>query len=204
MRKQRRVPGVSYDKISKLARRNWQPADIKRQLELEGLPPVSLPTIRDIVREMRPPDPSGRWSVMDANGDDARHVLPALAAVFEMTEGRISSFSRLEAETIAKISRAMESANPAIPNLHPSLIWMLASEYVARRLDGHDDFEALDSFLAFWSVWGNEDVSAERQEFIRTLWLDALQKSGAFRPDWLFPVGWERDLEKEVNDKPQG
>ncbi len=112
----------------------------------------SLRTIQEVMRQHSPPDPSGPWSVADALDDDAALVLPVLAAIAERTSGRRSSFTRREAELIAKIRRAA-------PDLDLIAAFAYAREYMLCKERGVST-DDLDIGLAF-SPW--KDASAVKR-----------------------------------------
>jgi hypothetical protein len=104
-----------------------------------------LRTIQNKVKELSPPDPSGRWSFAKADPAEARLVLPVLAAVLEKTQGRLW-LTEDAADWIVRI----KTAAPTLPD-----DWWT---YVYARTYQRDGEKAvwLDRFLAFRPWESNE------------------------------------------------
>lgn len=149
MRKQRRIPSATRIVIEELADKRYEPAEIERALAQRGdldRPLPTLPTIRDIVKERRPADPSGTWAISDTEDEsDAATVLALLRDVIDGSDGRIRAFTRHETTWLLRVARAA-------PGLASWGVWRTAREYI-RREALNLDTNALTHFLAYrpWS-----------------------------------------------------
>jgi len=142
LRKLRKVDGRALAKIRELAGQEWAPAEIRRELESLGCSPVpTLPTIRDIVRENTPNDPSAPWTLGNSGSGEARLVLDVISYVLYATKGRIDHVTVRQAEWITRIRQAA----PGLPNPE---VWRLALDYMLRE-DAEEDTRDLDAILAF-------------------------------------------------------
>lgn len=106
LRRRRRIPGPVLEAIEGLALRGFTPAQIDKELasrEMADIPTTR--TIRRIVADLAPRDPSTPWHLQDAD-DEAALVLPVLAEVIVQSEGRTRTLTRGEADWIARIRRA--------------------------------------------------------------------------------------------------
>lgn len=153
MSKQRRIGREARLAIEDLADRGYAPAEIARELDARRelpRPLPTLPTIRSIVQERRPPDPSGTWTIVDAAPGDAAIVLRVLCDVMMVTHGRVRSFTRDEAAWVLHVARAA-------PGFHHWGIWRIAREYMRREALQIDTLQ-LTHFLAFapWTETGIE------------------------------------------------
>ena len=102
--------GPAFEAIQELTidKPDWSPAQIRRELEKRPDLEYELPsdrTIQMIVKEARPPDPSGPWSLADAEPRDVALVLPVLAAVVGKSQGR-QHVTRAEAKWVVKLRSA--------------------------------------------------------------------------------------------------
>jgi hypothetical protein len=107
-----RAPKVDVeirDAIQRLVARGYGAAVIHRALlkmqsdgQLRGRVPTDR-TIARLVKEFRPPDSSGDWSVANATPGEAAIVLPVLKEIVESTQGRVWPSVDL-AEWIVKIA----------------------------------------------------------------------------------------------------
>jgi len=115
-------------------------AEIHRMLLPEfGSDVPSERTIRTIASQ-EGPDKSGPWRATAS--DDARLVLPVLAALIERDSWR-KQLSVREAEAIARVCEI-------VPNTPPLFAWLLAMAYLdAEATDGVHSHADLDALLAF-------------------------------------------------------
>jgi len=123
---------------------------LKSDPRFATLPDSQIPsenTIRDICRAA----PRGeRWSLLDATPNEARYVLPVIAAVIGTTHGRRTYVTKDEARVIARIYAAGPDVPPA------------EAFRVARKLlwaAGDPVYEAMQThWLAFraWTPEGEE------------------------------------------------
>ena len=105
-------------------------------------------TIQRIVRENTPQDPSAPWQLAEASGGDAALVLPVLAAMIEVSEGRLKALSTAKAEWIVKLRRVAD-------DLPLWAIYELTIKYMLRR-ERHNPTDDLDAFLAF-APWRSKE-----------------------------------------------
>lgn len=94
--------------VEKLVMEEFGAAQIHRQLESSDElrePRLSLRTVQRMVRELKPDDLSGRWSMAEADPEEAALVLDALAFLFDETEGR-AWLTKDRARWIARIRTA--------------------------------------------------------------------------------------------------
>ena len=163
---QRRIDGDMQEMIEEKALRDHRaPAQIHRWLEqqaqkggpLEGRYIPHPKTVQRIVKDVKPPDPSGVWRLANAEPDDARAVLEVLGVVMEETEGRKRQFTNTEAEWVAKIRRIAD-------DLDLSLVWRLAQAYMITEAHGIGS-GAMDAYLAL-SAWRDEDAQRKYLEML--------------------------------------
>jgi hypothetical protein len=167
MAKRRRyIDGDVLEAIQQLAldQPEWPAALIQRELDKNLKFCDRLPTLRTfqmIVKEARPPDPSGPWSLADAEAGDVALVLPVLAAVVAKTQGSRQHITRAEAEWLVKL-------RGAYPDLDPWLAYRLARLYMA-RVDRREATVDLDLYLAA-APWRGGEAEAQ----YRRLWADGV------------------------------
>lgn len=161
MAKRRRyIDGDVLEAIEELARDQpeWTPAQIERELErdskLQGRLPSSR-TVQMIVKEARPADPSGPWSLADAEAAEAALVLPVLATVVAKTRGGRTWITQAEAEWLVKLRGAYS-------DLEPWEAFRLARLYMQRVEDRRETLD-LDLFLAC-AAWRGGEAQAQYQE----------------------------------------
>jgi hypothetical protein len=159
--KRTRSPRIDPDvigEIHRLAETELTPTEIQRTMDLDdkfkGRVPDTLKTIRKYANQVRPPDPSERWSLASDETGRPRAVLDALAAAIGATDGRVTSISLAEAEKIAQIA-AVADGLPAVS------LWRLARLYVAREWRTEDTHD-IDVYLAFcpWKPDGEAQYQA--------------------------------------------
>lgn len=112
--------------------------DLKTRAEKQELPDdvraISYNSIRDLIARERPHDPSGIWLLSVRKGSARLHaelVLAVLADVEQVTEGRVSTLTKREADWCAAIALAA-------PDLSGWACYALARHYVSRELQGRD------------------------------------------------------------------
>ena len=96
-------------------------------------------TIRQYVKELILPDPSGRWSLTD-DSEEAAFLLSVLGAVVQFSEGRISQLTRKQAEWIERIKHG-------VPDIPPLTTYYFTRAYMLRESEGQDTAH-LDMALA--------------------------------------------------------
>lgn len=101
--------------------------------------PTSARTLSRRLRLYRR-DPSGPWTLGSADPGDVAVVMPVLAAVIELTEGRRTQLTIDEARISVSILRAF-------PQLKPLEAYMAAREYLSASHP--DDVIGLEAKLAF-------------------------------------------------------
>jgi hypothetical protein len=97
-------------------------SQIHREMAVKGLlfpphPNVNVRLVQSRLREMQqmtPPDESGPWSFAESNAEEARLILPVLAAVLEQPAGDGATISRDIAAWIVRI----RTAAPTLPPWH--------------------------------------------------------------------------------------
>jgi len=149
--------------VTSLVLRGYGKAQIYRHLEKghridrNGRPSKS--TIDRLVDKLRPEDASGTWSFAeaDADPDDARLVLEALAAAIERTEGRVVRFSRDLAAWVVRVRRAA----PSIP---PWESYVMATQFQNATAQGWET-QFLELTLAF-RPWESEAANRRFQEHL--------------------------------------
>ena len=107
----------------------------------------NLRTIQRIVAEHRPPDPTMAWRVADASGEDAALILPVLAHVVSLTEGRETEITQAAATWVLRLRRA-------VPDLAIPPLWHLVRRYISREASKKPATD-LDLLLAF-APWRSE------------------------------------------------
>lgn len=114
---------------------------------------ISERTVRDIVNELMPPDPSGPWqSGPDNNPQDDALILESMAAWLTRGSGRPWNITRHHARWIAWVRSGW-------PDLDPLVAIVLAEDYRARCETGRD-CGGLDAFLAFAPWRSQQDFTA--------------------------------------------
>ena len=166
-------------RICELLDRDMTAAEIHRQLEADagpdgrvgkyGFRDTEVPTVRtvqNIVRPLRPPDDSGRWSVADAEPGEIPLILPVLGHVLMLTGGRRGHVTRREARLILRVRAALPRANP-------SFVWSAVRDYARRKADDTAD---LDAWLALnattpegidYVLEPGDEVDAEKAKAVR-------------------------------------
>lgn len=135
--------GDIMDAIDAYADEGWSPAQIHRELGKRAEFASRLPTLRTVQRYVsdRPYDPSGTWSLEQAQPDELETLLPILAAVIERTEGRLTYLTNTEAQWLTRLGRVAA-------DLGEWMLYRLARMYI-RRKDAGEATDDLDAYLAF-------------------------------------------------------
>lgn len=112
MPRRRRIGQQTVAEIQRTARLGWSGPDILKHLwglyeegDVETVP--ALRTIQEIMRDCVIPDPSGSWSVADADEEHIPLILAVLDTLVIQTRGQRRHVTRREAELVIKISKAM-------------------------------------------------------------------------------------------------
>ena len=153
-RRKTRLPAEVLTRIEDWALKGFTAQQIATQLDKDesfgkyGVP-FELKTIQRHVKSLTPRDTSGRWSLGDADPDDARTVLDVLSAVIVASEGRITTFTIDEADWVLRVAKAA-------PGLRPFTVWATARFYMLRKANGEPTSD-LDAFLAF-APWQSSEA----------------------------------------------
>lgn len=146
-RKRRRFPDEVYQAIYRMVREEGITNAAQIHERLVKAFPDTAPTdrtVRTIVRELLPPDPSGPWQPgPDDDPEEAARVLEAMAEAVARAKDKPAWKlpSRERARWIAWIRAGW-------PDLDPVAALVLATDYWARRANNKPT-EDLDAFLAF-------------------------------------------------------
>lgn len=97
---------------------------LDQEAQLTGRVP-SLRTVQRVASELRPPDTSDTWRLVEADPDEARLVLPVLGALIEA--GSMTSITQETARWIARIQRAA-------PGLAPLDVARFALRYLSAEM----------------------------------------------------------------------
>ena len=108
---------------------------------LFGLPQPAPRTISKYARQVSPPDPSGEWSMLDEDEEDAALILPVLGELLTMDRGL--RLTNAEADLLVRIGRATDRRLSGIERLR------FARLYLAAKADKADTRE-VDRELASW------------------------------------------------------
>jgi hypothetical protein len=176
-----KIPGPLQELIEGLATQHssWSPKqiydDLKCQhryqypeIEKYGLPEIR--TVERVVKEFRPPDPSGDWVSTEWPGEDAALVLEVMAEVHRSwPKEPFPKFTKRE----AKLIRWVRKAAPTLP---PSSCYFIARLYLVCESKG-ENIEHLDRFLALrlWERLDNPKVYEEATQFPTTLEMELIR-----------------------------
>jgi hypothetical protein len=117
-------------------------------------------TIQRWLRDLKPRDTTGPWSLGSAlSVDEVRHVPRVWAAFAGRRSDRTAGVTRREAELAARIATAL-------PDLRPWDVWRLVVAYM-RREDRKIDTGDLDFLVGCASEWCRPDKNAEQREKAR-------------------------------------
>lgn len=159
-KRRRNIEGPVQDAIEQMAlTTTWTAAQIERELkkrpEFQGGRLPILRTIQTIVKECRPPDPSGSWSVAEAEEDEAPYILDVLADVADLTCGNKTSLTRAEVAWINRIHVCQTG-------LSPWDVYLVARVYMLRE-SRKEMTEDLDIYLAFHPWASDKDYQRYTQ-----------------------------------------
>lgn len=160
-RRRRRFPDEVYQEIYRMVREEGITNAAQIHERLVKAFPDTAPTdrtVRTIVRELLPPDPSGPWQPgPDDDPEEAARVLEAVAEVVARAKGRPAWQlpSRELARWIAWIRAGW-------PDLDPVVAVVLATDYWARRANKQGTAD-LDAFLAF-APWRSAEAYRRLQD----------------------------------------
>jgi len=198
-RRFRRIAPEIYEEIRSMVQGGCvtNAAELTRYLETKFTNPPSERTVRDVVRELLPPDPSGPWQPgPDDDPEKAARVLEAWAAAVARSKGQPKwrMPSRGRARWIAWIRAGW-------PDLDPVVAVVLATDYWARRASGKDTAD-LDAYLAF-TPWRSTDHYKR--------WQDALEEGLAAKPPLFYFTGasvaalrWGMEQAREMEKAREG
>lgn len=114
------------------------------------------------IRKIWNADTSGKWvpSDEDTPHEDVRYILDVLREVIIHTDGRKTSITNNEATRVARLSKAMPSADPW-------LVWQVTQLYLVYESKGQNT-TALDMFVAFkpWQDYPDNYLKAIDQGII--------------------------------------
>jgi hypothetical protein len=142
----------------------YGPAQIERDLLRDPELRDEVPGLRTIQRhaeDVRPPDASGEWSMLDAPPEEAARVIDVVTWAIIQTEGRVR-FTRGDVKWIARV-RTVDPEVPAAWALYLAMCYRIISE------QPNPDSRALDLALG-GAAW----ESAERTQ----AWADACRRCG--------------------------
>ena len=97
--------------------------------EFEGIVP-QIRTIQAIIKKYRDRIGAEPWTVVDATPEDSRLVLPFVANMWKVSEGR-RRITRREAEWIIRLARV-------VPLVDFEMTWGFVSEYLRAQDEGED------------------------------------------------------------------
>ena len=140
---------------------------VAEQLKEEGFKDVpSERTLRDMLKEFRPPKPTDIWSLAKASDEEAALVLPVLREVVDRTGGQVASFSTAMAQQIAKIRRLIPEEFWPTTLITFWDVYALAAEYIVAEErkqppTGPDAYLAFAPWRGLWEVMRYEQAVRE-------------------------------------------
>ena len=178
----RQVPVEIQREVHRLVREEG----IRNAVEIHAylqrkFPNLAVPTdrtIRNLVKEIAPPDPSAPWVPGDDPEEDALILETVAEWVRRSRKAEWPQISQDRARWIAWVRRGW-------PDLDPVIAFVVAEDYRARRANEGDTAD-LDAFLAF-TPWRGQDFYAQ--------WAQAVDQGRVPRPPvWyafapVLPVG---------------
>lgn len=190
-RRRRRIDSDVYDEIGRIVRTDdWTNATEVWRKVCDRFPDraPSDRTVRDVVNELRPPDPSGPWQPgPDGDPTEDALILDALAAAWEHGFRRKRPLSREEARWIGWVRSGW-------PDLDLLTALVVASEYRARRQKEAATGD-LDGFLAY-APWRSHEAGKRMQT--------AIAEGRALHPPvWIWNAAAIQNLRTEM-DKAGG
>jgi hypothetical protein len=154
IRRRQRWPDHIADKLWELASLGRSPAQIYADLKQE-FGTANVPSPKTIERHIKNRPKGEPWTIIGADAEDAGLVLPVLAYVAWITDGRIQSVTKGEARWIARIRRLrpdlMETGGDPTEPSGALGVFFLALDYAEREQTG-EFTEDLDAFL-IWAPW---------------------------------------------------
>ena len=141
---------------------------VEEQLKEQGLDPKNIPagrTLRDMLKKLRPPEPTDTWSLAKASDEEAALVLPVLQEVIERSDGRVTSLSTALAQQIARIRRLIPDAFWPATLLTLWDVYELAVEYLIAE-DRKLKPDGADAYLAF-APWRSLEGVLRYNEAVR-------------------------------------
>ena len=145
-------PGLSAKGVS----------DQLKEEEFKGKDVPSERTLRDLLKEFRPPEPTETWSLAKASDEEAALVLPVLREVIERSGGEVTSFSTAMAEQVARIRRLVPDKPWPATLLTFWDLYVLAVEYLLAK-ERKQLPTGADAYLAFAPWRGLEEVMRYEQ-----------------------------------------
>jgi hypothetical protein len=138
----RRQRGPSWDRaLIEQARDRRRLGDTIKEIH-QGLPAdVPESTIKSWVADVRP-DPSGEWRLWDRLPEaDPTTVIPLLATTSWATDGRVTSFTKAQAQWVTLLARVA-------PRLRPADIYPLARAFIeALEADNTTELRRLQALV---------------------------------------------------------
>jgi hypothetical protein len=147
MSRGRQISVEVEEKVRELMGRGFGKAQVYGELKRVGMidkgSSPSKSTIDRAFDRLKPKDPTGPWSLADADPDDARRVLDVLLFVFLYTEGRVWL-----SEGLADHVVRLRIASPTMP---PDWAYYLARRYQSVASNEESRFLDLVVGLAPWT-----------------------------------------------------
>jgi hypothetical protein len=140
-----------------------------RQLEKEfsgtGHSVPAWRTIQDYINVNRPADSSDPWISWKEAAEDAAIVLPVLAEVIRLSEGRVTQITTGMGDMIVWVHTATRGRlNKQDVFLDPLATYVLAATYLARAVNGTGT-EDLDAYIGFAPWWhGPKSIQTQAWE----------------------------------------
>lgn len=153
--------------IREQRRLGWNAAQIKRDLDtredFRGRVP-ELRTVQAIVKRFTPRDTSGDWSVLSADAEEARWVLPVLGWWIDMTDGRMDGLTRRQGAWVAKLEAIAEG------KLSPGEALGIADDLILAEDDEaeHKGLAEVELYLALLAEhgWSEVELSKRMADFV--------------------------------------
>lgn len=173
-------------------------AEIFRYLERKfmgtGVPVPSERSIRNLVRELAPPDPSGRW-VPGPDNDPQEDAL-ILATLAERPRRAPDRWAGKDWLAITnERARWLVWLRVGWPDIDPIVALSLAADYRARREAGSHTAD-LDAYLAF-APWRSLDAYRRWDAAIKT---GAIKEPPAYYGSWAAFTVMAAEVEQEGHD----
>ncbi len=120
-------------------------------------------TIRRMVEDLTPADPSGAWHLVPGVSGNAGAILDVIVHLASTSRGRTRTVTRAEADWITVITEGR-------PDIPVRELWLLTRFYMIRQANGLST-EALDSYLAF-APWRSGENLEEYMLAVELGWVD--------------------------------